>query len=419
MKKILYLLLIAIVLFAQQSCLKDSVRKTYTLYQPIYKSLAQVRADMKSTAPQPVVSTGKLNVFGATIFLNEVGKGIHIIDNSNPTAPKNLGFINIPGNIDLAVKGSYLYADSYSDVAVFDISSPTNVTAVKFLNNVVKEKNVYWNGLTTNPDSVKVVVGYTQKDTTVDAETYNYLAKIQSNCASCATSAGGLSYYSAAPTQTGTGGSMAGFTIVNDYLYAVGSSSLYCLNISSPSNPQQAAVKSVGWGIETIYSFQNKLFLGSRNGMFIYDLSNPANPTQQGQFAHITVCDPVIADGQYAYVTLRGGTGCGGSVNELDILDVSNLSAPQQKARYNLAGPYGLAKDGDNLFVCDGKAGLKLYNASSPLNLKLVKELGGMETYDVIALNGLAIVVAKDGLYQFDYSNPAALKQISKLSLSK
>ena len=418
MKKIVPLLLLAAVLFLQQSCLKDTVRKTYTLYQPVYKTLTQVRAGMKSTAPQPLQKTGKLNVFGSTIFLNEVGKGIHIIDNSDPAAPKNIGFINIPGNVDLAVKGSYLYADSYSDVVVFDISSPAAVTAVKFLNNVVKEKNVYWYGLTTNPDSVQVVVDYIKKDTTVDATAYDYLVKAQTACANCLTAATNA-YYSAAPTQTGTGGSMAGFTIVADYLYAVGSSSLYCLSIGNPSNPQQTAVKSMGWGIETIYPFQGKLFIGSRNGMFIYDLSNPANPTAQGQFSHVTVCDPVIADGQYAYVTLRGGTTCNGNLNELDVLDVSNLSAPQQKARYNLTGPYGLAKDGDNLFICDGKAGLKVYNASSPLNLKLVKEVGGLETYDVIALNRLAIVVAKDGLYQFDYSNPSNLKQLSKLSISK
>ena len=217
----------------------------------------------------------------------------------------------------------------------------------------------------------------------------------------------------------GVGGSMASFTIIADYLYAVSSQRLYCINISNPQAPQQTAAKSLGWGIETIYPFQNKLFIGSTTAMFIYDVTNPSDPSAQAQFTHATRCDPVIADGQYAYVTLRGGTNCNGISSELRVIDVSNLSAPVLKKTYSLNNPYGLSKDGATLFVCDGKDGLKVYNASSPLNLQLTKQFSGLETYDVIAMNNKAIVVAKDGLYQYDYSNPANITQISKLSISK
>ena len=421
MKKLSLLFAAAFVLLMQQSCMKDSCRRTYTLQTPIFKTLSQVRAEMHSTAPQPLKATGKLNLFGNTIFLNETGKGIHVIDNSNPASPKNVGFINIPGNVNLAVKGSHLYADSYSDMVVFDISNTANVTPVKFLNNVMKEKNVYWNSTASNnPDSIKVVVGYNTRDTTVDCQNYDMLVKTQVNCPSCAVANPSLLYSAAAPVQTGVGGSMASFTIINNYLYAVGSSSLYCLDISDPANPLQTAVKNMGWGIETIYPFQDKLFIGSRTGMFIYSLNDPANPTAQGSFAHVTFCDPVIADNQYAYVTLRSGTTCNGSsINELDVLDVSDLSRPALKKTFALSNPYGLAKDGSLLFVCDGTAGLKLYEASSPEGLQLIQQKSGLEAYDVIALNKIAIVVAKDGLYQFDYSNPASIKQLSNLSISK
>jgi hypothetical protein len=285
------------------------------------------------------------------------------------------------------------------------------------MNNVIKEKNVYWWGNSGNADSVQVVVGYNEKDTIVDCGSNTF----RSNCSRCdmmATSGNAASFYAAAP-QTGTGGSMASFTIVNNHLYTVGSSSLYSIDISTPQNPQQTAVKSLGWGIETIYPFQNKLFIGSRTGMFIYDLSNPANPTAQGQFSHANSCDPVIADGQYAYVTLRNGTTCNNNINELNVVDVSNLSSPVLKARHNLVNPHGLAKDGNVLIVCDGKDGLKIYNAASPLNLQLVKKVEGMETFDVIAMNNKAIVVAKDGLYQYDYSNPANPTLLSKIAVNK
>ncbi|RYZ31070.1 MAG: hypothetical protein EOO10_00455 [Chitinophagaceae bacterium] len=405
-----------IALLTMQGCMKDSCKRTYTLYKPIYKSLTQVRADMKSTAPQGLQNTGKLNVFGNYIFLNEVGKGIHVIDNANPSSPKNIAFITIPNNVDLAVRGSYLYADSYSDIIVFDISNPVNIKPVKFMDNVMKEKNVYWNPSSTNSDLVQVVVGYTEKDTTVDC---NYMLSSCSSCDALAMSSAGTSSFYAAAPQAGTGGSMSSFTIVNDYLYAVSAASLYSISLANPQDPQQTAVRNMGWGIETIYPFQNKLFIGSRNGMFIYDLGNPANPAQQGQFRHATSCDPVIADGQYAYVTLRNGTACNTTLNELNILDISNMSSPQLKARHNLTNPHGLAKDGNTLIICDGKDGLKIYNASAPLNLQLVKKVEGLETYDVIAMNNRAIVVAKDGLYQYDYSNPANPALLSKLAVTK
>lgn len=419
MKKLLCFKTLAFVVSAMlllQGCMKDDCRRTYRYYVPIYKSLTETRADMKSTAPKALERTGKLNIYGNYIFLNEVGKGIHVIDNANPSAPKNIGFINIPANVDLAVKGNYLYADSYSDIVVFDISNPTNVSPVKFMNNVMKEKNAYWYSSITNPDSIKVVVDYVAKDTTVDCNTYNRWDR----CINCLTldSRSSTGFFAAAP-QTGVGGSMASFTIVNNFLYTVGFSSLYSIDISTPNNPQQTAVRNMGWGIETIYPFQNKLFIGSRTGMFIFDLSNPASPTQQGSFAHANSCDPVIADGQYAYVTLRGGTTCNTFTNELNVIDITNLSAPVLKARHNLFNPHGLAKDGDILVICDGKEGLKIYNAELPLNLKLIKKVEGLETFDVIVMNKKAIVVAKDGLYQYDFANPLNPTLLSKLSTTK
>jgi len=78
-----------------------------------------------------------------------------------------------------------------------------------------------------------------------------------------------------------------------------------------------------------------------------------------------------------------------------------------------------LSKDGSTLFICDGQAGLKIYNASDVMNLQLVKQIGNLETYDVIAMNGNALVIAKDGLYQYDYSNLSNIRLLSKITVSK
>lgn len=396
-----------------QGCLKDTHRETYRIYVPIFKTLTEVRAGMKSGAARPLKNTGKLNLFGNYIFLNEVNEGIHVIDNTNPAAPRNVAFIPIPNNIDLAVRGNYLYADTYSDIAVFDISQPANVRPVKFVNNVIKDKNRYWYSTQTNADSIRVVVGYETRDTTVDVRQY----RGWNNCANCMTASADLKgyFYSSAP-QVGLTGSMSRFSIVNDYLYAVSNSELYSLSLADPASPQQTSTRNLGWNIETIYPFENKLFIGSRTGMFIYNLANPASPAQVSQFFHLTSCDPVISDGKYAYVTLRSGTTCNGIINQLEVIDIANLSSPVLKATVPMASPHGLSKDGNTLFVCDGTEGLKMYNATTPTAPQLVKQLKGLETFDVIATDGRAIVVAKDGLYQYTY-NGSNLAQVSKLPI--
>src|SRR3954469_6088108 len=110
-----------------QSCLKDNCTRTYTIYTPVYKTSAEVRANIKSGAARQIENPGKLVVLGNYIFLNEIDKGIHIIDNANPSAPVNRYFIDIPGNIDIAIKGNTLYADLYTDLLTLDISNPASI----------------------------------------------------------------------------------------------------------------------------------------------------------------------------------------------------------------------------------------------------------------------------------------------------
>src|SRR5215471_20594291 len=119
--RMLYYAALLPLLCLMAGCLKDTCRHTYTLHSPVYQTLSSIRASMKSGSPQPLKNTGKMYISGNYIFLNELEKGIHVIDNSNPSSPKNIAFINIPGNVDLAVYDNTLYADSYRDLAVLDI----------------------------------------------------------------------------------------------------------------------------------------------------------------------------------------------------------------------------------------------------------------------------------------------------------
>ena len=401
------------------SCIKDKCTRTYVFYEPVYKTTDEVRANIKSNTPRKVERPGKLFIRGQYIFLNEMDRGIHVIDNANPAAPKNVAFIDMPGNIDLAVKGNSLYADLYTDLVTLDITNPLQVIVKTIKPNAFPFRR-YSNGF--QPDNTKLITDWVRKDTTV---TVDCSRNDMGGCRGCLVdrmffasadaSGGGFS----SPFGAGVAGSMARFSIVSDYLYTVSDADLKVFSISNASDPQYIKQINMGWGIETIYPFKDKLFIGSRINMFIYGLTNPASPNLISTFQHTRACDPVIADDNNAFITVRTGNNCMGTANRLHILNITNLSSPVLVKTYELVNPHGLSKDGNTLFICDGKDGVKIYNASNVSDIQLIKHIKNLETFDVIAFNKVALVVAKDGLYQFDYTDLGNIKLLSKITVEK
>lgn len=400
------------------ACIKDACKQeyAYTFYRPVYKTKTAVRENIKSNAVRTVEQPGKLNIRGSYIFLNEVDKGVHVIDNSNPAAPAKVAFIDIPGNVDIAVKGNILYADLYTDLVAIDITNPANAKLVGIQENIFPDR-IYSNGFYASMNSEYIISEWIKVDTVVASDCNNGGRWFGWGTADV--------FFSAASSQSnvsvspvGVGGSMARFTIMSDWLYTINTTELDVFSIAKPEQPVLKNTVNIGWGIETIFPFKNRLFVGSRTGMYIYNVSNPSQPAAAGQFNHVQSCDPVIADDNYAYVTLRSGNTCQGFTNQLDIVKLNNFTDPKLEKTYQMSNPHGLSKDGNTLFICDGAAGLKVYNAADVQNLQLITTIEGIETFDVIAMNGVALVVTKDGLYQYDYTNLKQIKLLSKINVS-
>lgn len=408
-------LLLMAVLF--QSCLKDNCTQTFKVYRPVLKSKQEVRNSIKSTPARPLQKTGKLTLWGNYIFLNEVDKGIHVIDNSNPDKPVNLSFIEIPGNVDMAVRGNKLYADLYDELITIDISNPAGISYLGSSPGAFPHR-AFPNGFTA--DTSMFIVAWSGKDTTVsiNCTSPNWRAEADRVFAAAGMLTQTSNVAAIAPVN-GINGSMARFAVLHDYMYTVSNSELFVFHLNNTERPLRVNTISLGWGIETIYPFRNNLFIGSAAGMFIYNIQNPAAPSFSGSFTHALACDPVIADDSYAYVTLRNGTNCRTTVNQLDVIDVQNLARPFLVKTYPLTNPHGLAKDGAVLFVCDGKDGLRIFDAAQPNSLKPMKQFTGIEAFDVIAVNNNAIVVSKEALIQYDYSNLAAIRERSRISIQK
>ena len=107
-----------------------------TGYRPIYSTSAEV-TNVKVATALALSDPGKIYLLDPYIFVNEKGKGVHIINNSDPKNPDNMAFISIPGNYDIAAKGNWLYADNVSDLLVFDISNPKAPKLSKRISNAI------------------------------------------------------------------------------------------------------------------------------------------------------------------------------------------------------------------------------------------------------------------------------------------
>lgn len=199
----------------------------------------------------------------------------------------------------------------------------------------------------------------------------------------------------------GQGGSLARFAIKGDYLYTVDHSNLNVFDIAQPAAPKHLQKQYVDFGIQTIYPFGDKLYLGSQFGMYTYDISDPSQPQFISNFTHIYSCDPVVVDGEFAYVTLSTESWCGRNTNELLILDITEPEYVKEVAIYNMHNPKGLGIDGDTLFLCD--EGLKVYDVSNPKQIQLLQQFS-IRALDVIPYDERLLVIGPDGLKQYDYS---------------
>lgn len=215
----------------------------------------------------------------------------------------------------------------------------------------------------------------------------------------------------------GQGGSLATFSLKGSYLYTVDYSNLSVFNIENATNPIKVNSINVGFDIETLFSFQDYLFIGSQNAMYIYDINNAELPKKMSQSDHFRACDPVVANGTNAYVTLHTNENCGGSVNELKTYDITDIENPILLNTRGLTQPKGLSLYGSNfLLVCDDS--VKIFDVTDPSNSKYVEEIPTTGAIDIIIRNNNAFIISENNIqqYQLDVNDITNFKKISEFT---
>ncbi|MEM9987362.1 MAG: hypothetical protein AAF804_19895, partial [Bacteroidota bacterium] len=326
---ILLLLISSVALFIT-SCIQDQCARTITAItmEPVYAQMDDLRDDVASAPAQELKNPGKLYFKDNYVFIAEINEGVHIIDNSDPNSPQNVSFIKVPGVRDMAVKGNVMYVDSYLDLVSIDVSDPFSIREVG------RQKDVFpygsWHPGLWAEESQGIAIRFeevvTEEEMGCADNGWGWVNNRQNIFVS--TDVLAVNDFSApegvgstAEIPNGIGGSMARFTLVGSHLYVVTNTDLQAYMLATLENPQQVSSQQIGWGdIETIFPMKGNLFIGSMNGMYIYSLSDPNEPNYVSEFQHVRSCDPVVVEGDFAYVTLRGGTPCGGFSNQLDVV---------------------------------------------------------------------------------------------------
>lgn len=424
MKRIPILILLATVMLITYSC-EDRRLQTYTANVPVYLSYEDLRKTIDMEESRAIEQPGKIYFKDSYIYINEYMQGVHVIDISDPSSPASVAYIPVPGNIDMAIKDDILYLDSYVDLVLVDVSDPGAPVVVSRMEDLLEY---------TTPDfdpdypvarvdrDKGVVTGWEVKEHTEEIY-YNpypwpiYMKYSEADLlSSSSVSPGGGSSGSA----YGVGGSMARFLTYDDYLYLLETDyTLKVIDISNTSKPVEKYDKYVGWGLETMFIYNEYMYLGAQNGLYILSLENPANPYYTSMYSHITSCDPVVVEGNLAYVTLRSGTLCGGNENLLEVVDVSDKWDPERVATYPLTEPYGLGISGSTLFVCQGDNGLYVYDAGNPYMItdNQIARFSNIKAKDVIPIDTLLFTIGDSGFYIYDFSDLQNITQVGQISL--
>ena len=409
----------------------DGNTQKYNHYVPIYKTIEEFTDSIFFTSPKEIVETGKIYFYNDYLFIGQPKKGVHIFDLSKGGDPINIKYLNIPGNVDITIKNGIVYADVYNALVTFKIDDALEEVTLIDIDKEVFEYpyDLIYEGQNHDVDSSNFLYNYYDYENVrydsaiIVGWKYIGLLEREENYpdyedgvvfAESTADAGSVGL-----AKTGTSGSLARFMLVDDFLYVLNSSQMKLFEIKE-EKPLYWSTVNIGWNIETIYRLDDNLFIGSTTGMFIYDISIRSNPKWVSEVQHFRSCDPVVADADYAYVTLRGGGICGAANNELQIIDIKDIKNPKVVARVSMAGPYGLGVKDKYVYVCDGRSGLKGVDVSNQTIIdedKLEAQilLRDIDPRDLIIIGNTAYILTVDGFLLYEIASPEQLEEKGKL----
>lgn len=116
---VLFLILFSL---SSMTCEREDEWRGHSKYKATTMSRLDFENSIKMTAPQTMKKAGKIYLKDNYMFIGDLNRGFHIYNNENPENPVLIGFIEIPGVTDIAIRDQVFYANQAVDLIAFKLN---------------------------------------------------------------------------------------------------------------------------------------------------------------------------------------------------------------------------------------------------------------------------------------------------------
>ncbi len=133
-------------------------------YEPVLMTRTEFENAVKALAPKEIVKSGKIYIKDNLMFINDVNKGFHVYNYSNPQNPIKISFIQIPGATDLALRNNIIYINQAVDLVTLEYNPVGNlINVTKRIKEVFPQK-IAPDGFSSQNGSNKIVIDWIPKN---------------------------------------------------------------------------------------------------------------------------------------------------------------------------------------------------------------------------------------------------------------
>ncbi|MGK4568811.1 hypothetical protein [Flavobacterium sp. 3HN19-14] len=132
-------------------------------YQPEMMTRSAFEQAVKLLPDENTIKAGKIYIKDDLLFINDVNRGFHIYNYSDPANPVKITFLNIPGATDVAVRDNILYINQAVDLVAVEYNRTQNSIHVTSRNRNVFPQKISPDGFGAyGSSSDKIVINWTE-----------------------------------------------------------------------------------------------------------------------------------------------------------------------------------------------------------------------------------------------------------------
>ncbi len=119
---------------------------------------------VKALPTQNIIKSGKIYIKDNLMFVNDSNKGFHVYNYTNPETPVKVGFIQILGATDLAIRDNVIYINQAVDLVTLSYNVTNNTIQLLHRNkNVFPQKTSPSGSISYEANENKIVIDWIQK----------------------------------------------------------------------------------------------------------------------------------------------------------------------------------------------------------------------------------------------------------------